>query len=111
MSTVLLKDRDLAKLWCYCNEPSFGEMIMCNNEKCLIRWFHFDCLRIRGSGIVHLVGNFQNLIITELLFHLIFVNSETKNIYSCATIEGHKFTHAQHTFTILSMVDLVSLLS
>ena len=41
------EDDDPAKLWCYCNEPSFGEMIMCNNEKCLIRWFHFDCLRIR----------------------------------------------------------------
>ena len=38
---------DMSKLWCYCNEPSFGEMILCDNEKCTIKWYHFDCLRIR----------------------------------------------------------------
>lgn len=41
-------DDDPAKLWCYCNQPSFGEMIQCDNEKCLIGWFHFECLRIRS---------------------------------------------------------------
>lgn len=40
-------DDDVSKLWCYCNKPSFGDMINCDNEKCTIRWFHFDCLRIR----------------------------------------------------------------
>lgn len=38
---------DMSKLWCYCNEPSFGEMMLCDNEKCTIKWYHFDCLRIR----------------------------------------------------------------
>jgi len=42
-------DDDPAKLWCYCNQPSFGEMIECSNGKCSIRWFHFDCLRIRSA--------------------------------------------------------------
>ena len=40
-------DDDAAKLWCYCNEPSFGDMVMCDNSNCTIKWFHFDCLRIR----------------------------------------------------------------
>ncbi len=38
---------DLSKLWCYCNQPSFGNMVQCDNDKCTIQWFHFDCLRIR----------------------------------------------------------------
>ena len=41
------ESEDMSKLWCYCNEPSFGEMIQCNNAKCTIKWFHFECLRIR----------------------------------------------------------------
>ena len=24
------------------NEPSFGDMVMCD-DKCTIKWFHFDC--------------------------------------------------------------------
>lgn len=35
------------ELWCYCNQPGYGEMIMCDNPECTIQWFHFDCLRIR----------------------------------------------------------------
>lgn len=38
---------DLSKLWCYCSQPSFGEMVKFDKEKCTIEWFHFDCLRIR----------------------------------------------------------------
>jgi len=41
------EEEDYTKLWCYCNEPSFGEMVCCENDKCTIKWFHFDCLRIR----------------------------------------------------------------
>ena len=28
-------DEDMSKLWCYCNEPSYGEMIHCDNDKCM----------------------------------------------------------------------------
>lgn len=38
---------DMSRLWCYCNEPSFGDMVKCDNDKCTIQWFHFDCLKIR----------------------------------------------------------------
>lgn len=40
-------EEDPEKSWCYCGEPSYGEMIMCEHAKCNIVWFHFDCLRIR----------------------------------------------------------------
>ena len=38
---------DYEASWCYCNQPPFGTMIKCDNEKCSIEWFHCDCLRIR----------------------------------------------------------------
>ena len=38
---------DDGRLWCYCNQPSFGDMVMCDNKNCTIQWFHFDCLQIR----------------------------------------------------------------
>ena len=54
----------------------------------------------RASGTVLRVGNCQS-----------FVEKE-RNDYSWGTTDGQRFTHAQHTLTILSMVDiLLSLLS
>ena len=35
------------KVWCYCGQPSYGNMITCEHNECNITWFHFDCLRIR----------------------------------------------------------------
>ena len=40
--------KDYSKIWCYCSQPSFGTMIMCNSSDCSIQWFHCDCLRIRN---------------------------------------------------------------
>ena len=37
-------DDDPTKLWCYCSQPNFGEMVLCDNKHCTIKWFHFDCL-------------------------------------------------------------------
>jgi len=31
------EEEDYTKLWCYCNEPSFGEMVCCENDKCTIK--------------------------------------------------------------------------
>ena len=59
-----VEEEDYTKLWCYCNEPSFQDMVCCENDKCTIKWFHFDCLRIRclqrASGAILLVENFQS---------------------------------------------------
>ena len=40
---------DYEKLWCFCGQPSYGRMILCDNDCCPIQWFHCDCLRIRGK--------------------------------------------------------------
>lgn len=38
---------DYERSWCYCNQPSYGTMIGCDNSECTIQWFHCECLRIR----------------------------------------------------------------
>ena len=48
-NTDVQESEDLTKLWCYCNMPSFGNMVMYNNKKCSIQWFHFECLAIRNK--------------------------------------------------------------
>ncbi len=40
-------NEDYEQSWCYCNQPSYGTMIGCDNDACTIEWFHMDCLRIR----------------------------------------------------------------
>lgn len=31
-------------VYCFCRRVAFGEMIACDNEDCLIEWFHFPCV-------------------------------------------------------------------
>ncbi|KAJ3821027.1 hypothetical protein EV361DRAFT_497074 [Lentinula raphanica] len=31
------------RLYCYCNKPSDGEMVACDNEECVNQWFHLTC--------------------------------------------------------------------
>ena len=38
---------DQNELWCYCRQPEEGEMIGCDNNACLIQWFHISCLHIK----------------------------------------------------------------
>ena len=40
---------DFEKLWFFCREPSQGNMILCDNPRCTLKWFHFDCLRRRRA--------------------------------------------------------------
>ena len=37
--------------WCYCNEDESGDMIACDNDQCVIQWFHLTCLRISKEHI------------------------------------------------------------
>ncbi|UYV81073.1 ING2 [Cordylochernes scorpioides] len=30
--------------YCLCDQVSYGEMIGCDNESCIIEWFHFSCV-------------------------------------------------------------------
>ena len=38
---------DSEKPRCYCAQPCYDDMICCDNVKYTIKWFQFDCLRIR----------------------------------------------------------------
>ena len=42
-------ETDHEKSWCFCGEPGFGEMIMCDNPQCTLTWFHFECLRLQRA--------------------------------------------------------------
>ncbi|TKR64564.1 hypothetical protein L596_025074 [Steinernema carpocapsae] len=33
--------------YCTCNRISFGDMIGCDNDKCTIEWFHFECVNLK----------------------------------------------------------------
>lgn len=33
-------------LYCFCNKPSFGAMIACDNPNCPKEWFHYGCVGI-----------------------------------------------------------------
>lgn len=33
-------------VYCNCHRVAFGEMIACDNEECLIEWFHFPCVNL-----------------------------------------------------------------
>lgn len=30
--------------WCICRGTGEGEMVFCENEQCMIKWFHTDCI-------------------------------------------------------------------
>ena len=40
------KETDTPETWCYCNTEESGTMIFCDNERCPIKWFHVNCLKI-----------------------------------------------------------------
>ncbi|KAK8800756.1 hypothetical protein WA158_000081 [Blastocystis sp. Blastoise] len=35
--------------YCICHQPSYGDMIQCDNPKCLYKWFHFSCVGLTES--------------------------------------------------------------
>ncbi|EPQ60224.1 hypothetical protein GLOTRDRAFT_67648 [Gloeophyllum trabeum ATCC 11539] len=37
-------DGDDGKTYCFCDRPSFGEMIACDNANCEKEWFHLQCI-------------------------------------------------------------------
>lgn len=35
------------KVYCYCSQPSYGEMVGCENPSCKREWFHISCLGLK----------------------------------------------------------------
>ncbi|KAI5731816.1 hypothetical protein M8J77_016518 [Diaphorina citri] len=47
-------DEDLAidpnePTYCLCNQVSFGQMVMCDNDLCPHQWFHFSCVAVTNT--------------------------------------------------------------
>ena len=53
--TDLHDNEDVSKLWCYNYQPSYGEMILCDNKKCTFKWFRFDCIHIRSPPVLSIL--------------------------------------------------------
>jgi hypothetical protein len=34
--------------YCYCRQPSYGQMIGCDNKNCKVEWFHYECVGLSG---------------------------------------------------------------
>ncbi|XP_052245711.1 uncharacterized protein LOC127854658 [Dreissena polymorpha] len=48
--TTAIKHKESDVLWCICNEPEYGKMIMCSNEECLKGWYHYGCVNIKRKS-------------------------------------------------------------
>lgn len=56
--------------YCLCDQISYGEMIMCDNDSCSIEWFHFSCV----SLLTKPKGNYLKflILIIQLIHEIIF---------------------------------------
>eukprot|EP01038_Epipyxis_sp_PR26KG_P009106 gene9106-12280_t len=36
-------------VYCTCKKISYGNMIACENENCLIEWYHFGCVGLKAA--------------------------------------------------------------
>ncbi|KAI9263427.1 the Ing1 Phd finger in complex with A histone H3k4me3 peptide, partial [Phascolomyces articulosus] len=37
------------EVWCFYREPAHGKMIQCDNDDCLIQWYHFSCVGLKKA--------------------------------------------------------------
>ncbi|KAI9219569.1 hypothetical protein BC828DRAFT_349244 [Blastocladiella britannica] len=35
--------------YCFCRQPSLGDMIACDNKGCRYEWFHVKCLKMKRA--------------------------------------------------------------
>ena len=67
VNTIIVTTHHAQTFW-YCKGPDIGKMIVCDNSKCVIEWFHIDCLKNlfqKGNGIALTVERCQNLVNTQ----------------------------------------------
>ena len=38
---------DQSELYCFCQQPEHGKMIVCENSSCQYVWFHYDRVGIK----------------------------------------------------------------
>lgn len=42
-------EKEDEELYCFCRQPSFGDMIACDNSHCVNEWFHYKCVGMLKS--------------------------------------------------------------
>ena len=42
-------ETELQSTFCYCNGPEEGVMVGCDNDRCLYKWFHLECLSLKSA--------------------------------------------------------------
>ncbi|TLS26648.1 hypothetical protein PpBr36_04421 [Pyricularia pennisetigena] len=42
-------DDEVEITYCYCDQPSYGEMIACDNRDCAYEWFHLPCVGLKAA--------------------------------------------------------------
>jgi len=47
----------VAEVYCYCGKPSNNDMLLCSNEACLHKWYHFKCLFLTANKAKKLPDN------------------------------------------------------
>jgi hypothetical protein len=43
------EEEDDEPRYCYCNKPSYGEMVACDGENCERKWFHLRCVELKEA--------------------------------------------------------------
>ena len=38
-------------VYCFCRQPSYGNMVGCDNDSCKYQWFHWDCVGLTKEPI------------------------------------------------------------
>ncbi|CAN7988021.1 unnamed protein product, partial [Ixodes pacificus] len=36
-------------VYCLCDEPEYGKMVMCDNPQCIRKWYHFACIGMKKA--------------------------------------------------------------
>lgn len=43
------EDNEDNAAYCICQKPSFGNMVACDNDKCELEWFHWECVGLQSE--------------------------------------------------------------
>mmetsp|Transcript_18968 Transcript_18968/g.56524 ORF Transcript_18968/g.56524 Transcript_18968/m.56524 type:complete len:245 (-) Transcript_18968:411-1145(-) len=50
-SHLLPVQQENEPLYCYCQKPSHGEMVACDNDECALEWFHYECVGLTAAPV------------------------------------------------------------
>lgn len=48
-SSLLPMPTENEPVYCYCQKPSHGQMVACDNDECQLEWFHLECVGLTAA--------------------------------------------------------------